>query len=1218
MSPRSRPSRTPSPRGRFGSSSHAPNDTRRHLQKSSRHPRTTADEAQNWRRNETVTDAEEFEATPTSTLDHAPSLAQPSTGTPEEDDFVAAARTLTNDEREELIDALLEYDDPCEEERWHTFFTIQDRHHHTKTHEVRAIPAPSPPHTPLAQTAQLAISTPEEDLTDVFRELTNEEQEELHYTLLDDPTDEDLWDTLAIIRMDRIAKLEHVKDAEDRHNLDNQAHEEEDGLTLARADSLRSSTDDHSDDEELERALSDPTPDGEPVADVEKWLHALFYGDNNDSINPAQTPAPDQPDAEDWLAEFREQSPDEQEELLEALSTSGDPEDWRIWGALDHEPNPAHDNAETREAETARSLTLAHTPGPVQPSAGEPGRENLAATDDTQTDNEYDEEELWEALSFLGNDDPSNKELWEALATARNTPKAPGVETTPTTTPAFVSPQISGLADAGPSALIPDPAHSLAAAADSAEVLRNETPVTKTAGGNVVPLPLPSRSPSTTLTPNCLDASSRDYEAIQEADDASALAWKEYTKAKHARTAQRKSVGRTLSAPIIQNAEVEAPTNSSAGEDTFTPPTSILDPAAPPLPNRSDSVSSDFGTAYNQTPHTPPRLQLPCWSGFGTHFAAIWANYTPPSSTPSDTAADSESRATSDAQDDILRPNKRKHVDRPNEPEEELHSSLTVKKPRVTNDSDTTKATRLVHDQRRMPQLAIRGGRPRKSIRCTTRATDDKKHVYTLERDPRNAFPVVVEDNGFRRGVIPPLPAPFPPFFDPLTHSSLHGDHASELDISAPVLLSTPPRPISPCHALEQPRDPDELATQERHSPSKVQHHAEAPPVTRDNALQPQQANPMRSNHPQEPRRFRPYDRAAVQACNDDRKHQKCHYPHNRPFPIVSPRLSVRSLSKGETDHAAITGIHPTTSLLAAQPSMPSKNSWRMVTLGHGSTTALPPDETILATRSQNRNSPPQSLVPPTRPAIVPSTFSASPRILDLAHIATDEDNPLTDKSAEARDSSQRSALNPTPAVLRTPPLTTTLPTASISPNWNISVADVTRTRKTSSDAVPFEDASSILPPQTSPTLDTVTNRHTKISHVATTSPLAPTSFPVAPTSSNLKRFDGQLHLYKPDRLKRHLNQSQHAIDARSTPTPDASTTASSAHSLASTSPSVPSTVATTRLDISSLKRSNSQHRSRHRHAFRHRSSDTFTLASKPTSSRRTTTLWSGDVELTP
>ncbi|KAH9019544.1 hypothetical protein EDB85DRAFT_2153626 [Lactarius pseudohatsudake] len=87
-------------------------------------------------------------------------------------------------------------------------------------------------------------------------------------------------------------------------------------------------------------------------------------------------------------------------------------------------------------------LLVPAAPSTVQPSTDGMGGEKLVAADDALTGDEYNSEELWEALALLEHDEPSDEELLRALATARNTPNTRGIEATPTTTPAPAAPCI--------------------------------------------------------------------------------------------------------------------------------------------------------------------------------------------------------------------------------------------------------------------------------------------------------------------------------------------------------------------------------------------------------------------------------------------------------------------------------------------------------------------------------------------------------------------------------------------------------------------------------------------------------------------------------------------------------------------------------------------------------------------------------------------------------
>ncbi|KAH9049444.1 hypothetical protein EDB84DRAFT_1556068 [Lactarius hengduanensis] len=193
MSPKPRPTRTPSPNARFGSTSRAPNEfpQRSPRRPSSRATSSASNTSTNWRQKKTTARTADVEpdaaseilsawkaltsreqeavaatrfgigATPPLTLTRTPSPVPPPTNEGD-DEFVAAARMLPDEEREELIDALLEYDDPCEEERWHTLHTIRDRHRSMNMRESAPLPPrlPRPRHAATAQKTRAAKTTP--------------------------------------------------------------------------------------------------------------------------------------------------------------------------------------------------------------------------------------------------------------------------------------------------------------------------------------------------------------------------------------------------------------------------------------------------------------------------------------------------------------------------------------------------------------------------------------------------------------------------------------------------------------------------------------------------------------------------------------------------------------------------------------------------------------------------------------------------------------------------------------------------------------------------------------------------------------------------------------------------------------------------------------------------------------------------------------------------
>ncbi|KAH9066055.1 hypothetical protein EDB83DRAFT_2519512 [Lactarius deliciosus] len=99
---------------------------------------------------------------------------------------------------------------------------------------------------------------------------------------------------------------------------------------------------------------------------------------------------------------------------------------------------------------------------------------------------------------------------------------------------------------------------------------------------------------------------------------------------------------------------------------------------------------------------------------------------------------------------------------------------------------------------------------------------------------------------------------------------------------------------LFPRYALEQPRDPDELATRDQPPLAIPQSSAEASPTPHSDALQLHQTKPTRKDRPQILRRSRPYDPAAIRAstrtsragaqpCHrEDHVHEKRHCPQNK------------------------------------------------------------------------------------------------------------------------------------------------------------------------------------------------------------------------------------------------------------------------------------------------------------------------------------------------
>ncbi|KAH9163828.1 hypothetical protein EDB89DRAFT_1912486 [Lactarius sanguifluus] len=279
MSTRNRPSRTPSPQKTFGSTRRASSHAHRFRQRRPGSRTSNSNVSTDWRQPKNTahtakieptsasdvltallaTTSEEREAIlaalfnearetrpmPPLTLARTPSPAHPPTNEGD-DEFLTAARMLTDEGREELIDALLEYDDPCEEERWHALYTIRDRHRHTNVHEG-ASPSPSP--------SRNIRALPPPATTETYRDSTDTRKTETT--------------SASILPCTSSPVLPTTGAPEKQHTVTKQ---EELLQTLL--------ADDYAEDVELERALSDLAPDNGPTEDVEEWLNTLIYGDN--------------------------------------------------------------------------------------------------------------------------------------------------------------------------------------------------------------------------------------------------------------------------------------------------------------------------------------------------------------------------------------------------------------------------------------------------------------------------------------------------------------------------------------------------------------------------------------------------------------------------------------------------------------------------------------------------------------------------------------------------------------------------------------------------------------------------------------------------------------------------------------------------------------------------------------------------------------------------
>ncbi|KAH9016636.1 hypothetical protein EDB84DRAFT_1567164 [Lactarius hengduanensis] len=175
-----------------------------------------------------------------------PSPPQPPANAPEEEGqfSVSAFHALADEEQEELLYALLEYDDPTDEELWRALSKITERSQHRDdtqtTHlvtdhaEARAaetISALAPPHTP--NPARPTIDAREEanNLATTLHSMMSEGWEDRLVTLLEDS------------------------------NLG---------------------------DNELEAALSGLVKSDSPDNEEDEWLNALIYGDSSDLPDPAE------------------------------------------------------------------------------------------------------------------------------------------------------------------------------------------------------------------------------------------------------------------------------------------------------------------------------------------------------------------------------------------------------------------------------------------------------------------------------------------------------------------------------------------------------------------------------------------------------------------------------------------------------------------------------------------------------------------------------------------------------------------------------------------------------------------------------------------------------------------------------------------------------------------------------------------------------------------
>ncbi|KAH9007490.1 hypothetical protein EDB84DRAFT_1572823 [Lactarius hengduanensis] len=942
------------------------------------------------------------EATPAPILTYAPSPAQPSTGTMEEDDFIAAARTLTNDEREELIDALLEYDDPCEEERWHALSTIRDRHHHPKTHKANVTPVPIPTHT--QSSGQTTTGVPKErNLAAMFRTLTSEKQEEMRTLLADDNLDDDeLWDALEKLQSSYRHNTEVRKDeanpAPPLTHISQTAQlttdtPEENHLAAfhalsnsEREEQLEAFLNDDPENGELWRALEALRSDNEPEtasSDVEEWLNALIYGDGDDpvglttdaSTHSAQTAAPPSnitptpPQAHDDSGDLKNLNNSDNVDADNELSDPGEesaenplPEEFAHWTkktepeGLIYWTSRSEDDAPAITPKTHSRALAAQRRSKLKPPKGE----------------------------------TRYRHHFHHVSRARHRPRKNAKDHEQTTSPTS------------------NPSRPLTSAARRAEASQVEAPAEGPAKGNAHPPSVPR------------DSSTGSPSERLSGDPQLKLTRKMLVKA----------------SPATLNQACSSSLQVSPGPPS--PPTS------PPT--------------YHTFPQTPCPWQLPRWNGFEANFATVWTNYAEPPNEPDKPAETSAETCANHG-------TPTSELDTENEDEDEDEDVDTTIVPQDVADVHRAKRTCFTQEGERSaqpalrPQLAYRGRRSqlaRRGRRPPLMNSSGRLAAQppTDPEQPGATRPMVVEDHRSREGV------KFPS--SPLSRATPQHQHDSA--------AYTFPR-----HALEQPRDPDELATRKNYSPNEDRCNAETSPLLRDNAPRPQQTGPTPNNRPREQRRIRPYDPAAVQAstctsragaqktcqCNDDREHGKRHCPHNKPCTFCN--------SPG---HAPFEGLFQHSNYRPTQPCRVWERHVRVndnngcpwsgvaseapqikrtmtdvdITPVHST-----PHDPHLATMQANTHSTPASSATPW-----PSTFSALPRTSDLAHEATNKDDSLVAPSP----SDSRLAL-PIPTPLRGPTARTVVqhPTNA--------ATSASALASTNLDATPLKDASTSIPPTT-------------------------------------------------------------------------------------------------------------------------------------------------------
>ncbi|KAH9011470.1 hypothetical protein EDB84DRAFT_1445147, partial [Lactarius hengduanensis] len=983
--------------------------------------------------------------------------------------------------------------------------------------------------------------------------------------------------------------------------------------------------DDYADDEELERALSDPVPDDKPTKEVEEWLNALIYGDNDDPAESV-TGAAAQTTSSGSITIAPSVPPCSDSGGLDDLENQDDV------NADNELSNPGKEGAENPLPEEFAHWTkkiepdgliysrtpAARRPPKSKPPKGETGHRHLL----------HHTVRAWHHPA-KHEDPPSNNFRGGVRA-------APGPKARIRITPSHLTPDDEHTTSPTSNPCIPSP-RQLAAPETT-----NRTP--RSAREDAVPPSILPYSPNTTLPSDRFDTSSSGLRSDSETNDASALAVKE-TRAQERPHSAEESSRRTSSSPLHSkypgprndpapesfklvrpiNCNYHAgtaskPTSRPRGPTTPDPRTNQTNPPKQPTRSHADhgTPTSGLETVRHADTHMTPkrscdapleaededvdatttprsaadmhRAKRACFTQGGRTFGA--ANTTTATSIPrSGTATRAKrqncteihkprdpdelpargcpqptisqitqelARLPTPTPRNLARPPRREAVTRgdygdfapttqrpyepPHVPTAREHS-LAVATVSYTND-DTALVTNLASSvtARGMPPSNV--SFPTATARPRNSATSGAKHAHandndgcpwtkTAEAAPRVITRQIIDRTG-----------PPPPTIPSLTNLRLraYGTRRQQLGFTSATLR------ISYLATLDQSEPAHEPASS---TPSHLDNPS-PPLILAGDAFRTNLDRTLTKECPELVANINHVRHAITRRlprhrqCSMEREHEPRHLhrtarrrPRPRP-PVDNTTVSIIA----NVSIPALRGNDATLENASTSPHSPSSLDSVSSIFETASVQQLEYRGTLQSLEVQST-----SLTP--APYLSPTTF------------------PTPSRDPTSNSSALPLALMP-PSVTAQPP-----PQDSTSSTSDDSTATPTTTRSiaalTDSDAAPVKDASSVsstvLVPTSTPVAATLSNaapivepplqtpaartdttdRHTKTSHVATTSPLAPTSLPVASTSSTLERFDSQLRLGRPNQLERCLNQSRsrHAVDARSMPTPDASTPAS-------------------------------------------------------------------------